>query len=516
MKELLIRHEVDGKIVNRFRIKPKSDLFTVGSSRKCNIRMLGEGIEPLHMCFESRGGKWYAIDLATETGTWVDNNPIVELEIIHDLNLKIGQHNLSVDLVEVSSFEVFQNQKKIDIQGEQLEVYQQIAVFFRGELTESFLRPPKEVVEIPYNAKKVNIPLPESDQWKEHVLGDLVVKNRLVRSSKFVSKEKTIWTIFPQELALPLAASFGATLLFFLMLYVVPKALSPDPGGLKENQYTKLMFDQKTIEKQKKKAQKIAKNLEKKPKRTKISKKPKAAPKQAKLQVKQALKQGKKPAPSRSNTKVDAKVRKIASKIKSAGLSSMVSKISERASSNARLIKSAGIKASQKGGGRAFASVGDVKKGSKIGSAATVGSFRVGGVSTKGEAGGSSVSSSLAGLSGRGIGTASVGAIDEETEVEGGLTAEQIARVVKKNIGAVRYCYERQLAANPNLYGKIKVEFVIAPTGRVMTQKIKSTTMNSKLVEGCILRKIKRWVFPLPKGGSEVAVSYPFYFKATR
>ena len=126
------------------------------------------------------------------------------------------------------------------------------------------------------------------------------------------------------------------------------------------------------------------------------------------------------------------------------------------------------------------------------------------------------VFSRLGGLSGTGIGSASVGAIEEETEVEGGLTADQIARVVKKNLGAVRYCYERQLVANPNLYGKIKVEFVITPTGKVSTQKIKSTTMKNALVEGCILRKIKRWAFPIPKGGTEVAVSYPFYFKSTK
>ena len=515
MKELLIKHELNGRVINRFRVRPvKKGVFTIGSSKNANIRILGQSIDPIHAGFELRDGQWSLLDLGSETGTWVDNDPIIENRVNKNLSIRIGEHSLSVEPVEVIKHKIFKEQKKIDLNGDEVAVYQQVAVFFQNELLESYLEAPKKDLKIPYGKGVLDIKAPVSADWVESKKGDYVVKNRLVRSPKFKNEDRTIWSLFPKDLARPFASAFGATFVFFLALYIIPKALNSDPGEIKDNQYTKLIFDQKTIEKQKKKAQKITKKLEKKKKPINVAKKQNRT--KGSKQIRNKKKQLAKLAPSRSNQKVNAKVSKVVSSIKASGLSSLVSKVSQRAAKNALVVKSKGFKASEDRGGRGFASINDVKKGAKLGAAAKLGSFRVAGVSTKGVAGGSAVSSRLGGLSGSGIGSASVGSLEEETEVEGGLTADQIARVVKKNLGAVRYCYERQLAANPNLYGKIKVQFVIAPTGKVSTQSIKSTTMNSALVEGCILRKIKRWAFPLPKGGTEVAVSYPFYFKSTK
>lgn len=516
MKELLIKHELNGKVINRFRVRAgfKTDVYTIGSSKKANIRILGDEISPLHAAFEVRGGVWRVFDLGSETGTWIENNPLVENRVEDSLSLKIGEHCLSVEPVAVMDDKVFKESKKIDVSGDDVAVYQQVAVFYHKKLIESYLEDPKTDLKVPYGKDVVSVKAPINSDWAEHAMGDYVVKNRLVRSAIFKNKEKSIWSVFPKDLVRPFGYAFASVFIFFMALYIIPKALNSDPGGIKENEYTKLIFDQKTIEKKRKKAIKLTKKLEKKKnvkKVAKVAQRTKASP-----QIKTRKKQLSKLAPSRSNKKINAKVSKVVSSIKASGLSSLVSKVSQRASSNARIIKSKGYKAASEKGGRAFASLSDVKKGAKLGAAAKLGSFRVAGVSTKGVAGGSTVSSRLGGLSGTGIGSATVGSLDEETEVEGGLTAEQIARVVKKNLGAVRYCYERQLAANPNLYGKIKVEFVISPSGKVTTQRIKSTTMKSALVEGCILRKIKKWAFPLPKGGSEVAVSYPFYFKSTK
>jgi len=38
--------------------------------------------------------------------------------------------------------------------------------------------------------------------------------------------------------------------------------------------------------------------------------------------------------------------------------------------------------------------------------------------------------------------------------------------------------------------------------------------MNNAVVEECIIRNIKRWVFFAPKGGGIVVVRYPFIFKS--
>ena len=102
----------------------------------------------------------------------------------------------------------------------------------------------------------------------------------------------------------------------------------------------------------------------------------------------------------------------------------------------------------------------------------------------------------------------------EETVIEGGLDRDVIADVIKRNLGQIRYCYERQLSSNPDLYGKLLVKFTIDAGGGVMEPKIDTSTLKSSLVEGCVLRRMAGWKFPLPKGGTQVRVSYPFLFKA--
>jgi len=519
VKELLIQHVTEGQVIKRFRVKPDSGFFTIGSSRTCDVRILGDDIDIVHACLEFKNGEWLLIDLCSETGTWINEENIVESIVSSKTDIRIGGHQLILDPVALESFNIFRNTKKISIEGKDAKIYQQVAVFYQDELWESHLHPSKKQTQVRYDKKYYDVPIPESAQWTEVELGELKVRTRLVKSSTFEAEEQSIWKLFPEDMIRPMGIALGSTIFLFLAMYLIPLALSSDPGKIDENQYTKLMFDQKTIEKQRKKAKQLAKKIAKPKQEKKDNKSKNVAKKKGPApppKVNAPRKKVASAAPSRSNLKVKAKVSKVANSIKAAGLSSLVNKVSKRAASSARLIKSSGIKAGSKDAGRAFASLTDLKKGGGIGSAAKTGAFRVGGVNTKGVAGGSSVSGSLGGLSGGTIGGASVSGLESETEIEGGLTADQIKSVVQKNIGAVRYCYERQLLANPELYGKIKVEFVISPQGKVITQKIKSSTMKSAMVEGCILRKIKRWNFPLPQGGTEVAVSYPFYFKSTR
>lgn len=114
-----------------------------------------------------------------------------------------------------------------------------------------------------------------------------------------------------------------------------------------------------------------------------------------------------------------------------------------------------------------------------------------------------------------GVGSASVGILDEESEIEGGLDKDVIARVINSQLGEIRYCYERQLAAEPDIYGKVVVRFSIDAGGTVNTQRVGLTTLRSAIVEGCILRRVASWKFPKPRGGTTVLVTYPFLFKST-
>ena len=40
-----------------------------------------------------------------------------------------------------------------------------------------------------------------------------------------------------------------------------------------------------------------------------------------------------------------------------------------------------------------------------------------------------------------------------------------------------------------------------------------STTTNTPELEKCIAGRVRTWVFPKPKGGGVVVVTYPFMFK---
>ena len=99
--------------------------------------------------------------------------------------------------------------------------------------------------------------------------------------------------------------------------------------------------------------------------------------------------------------------------------------------------------------------------------------------------------------------------------VRGSLDKELIRRVIKRHISQIRYCYERQLQVTPGLNGKVRIEWVITAQGRVRSTKVMESTMGNVQVERCMMRKIRTWLFPKPKGGGIVIVTYPWVLKPT-
>lgn len=94
----------------------------------------------------------------------------------------------------------------------------------------------------------------------------------------------------------------------------------------------------------------------------------------------------------------------------------------------------------------------------------------------------------------------------------GGLDRPDIARVMRRNEARFKYCYERQLQANPNLQGKLTIRFRIAPNGQVAGVGIDSSTLEDSAVESCVSKVTRTLSFPAPRGGGVVEVSYPFIF----
>jgi len=100
--------------------------------------------------------------------------------------------------------------------------------------------------------------------------------------------------------------------------------------------------------------------------------------------------------------------------------------------------------------------------------------------------------------------------------VRGSLSKEIIRRIIRRHINEVKYCYQRDLAQNPGLSGQVIVQFTVGATGQVVTSKIQSSTLHHSGVESCIAQAVRRWLFPRPKGGGIVIVSYPFVLKSVQ
>lgn len=98
--------------------------------------------------------------------------------------------------------------------------------------------------------------------------------------------------------------------------------------------------------------------------------------------------------------------------------------------------------------------------------------------------------------------------------VTGALSKEMIRRVIRRHRREVKYCYEQELIKNKSLSGRITIQFTISGTGRVAGAVPAGNTMGNAAVANCIVGKVRRWVFPEPKGGGIVVVKYPFVFSS--
>ena len=96
--------------------------------------------------------------------------------------------------------------------------------------------------------------------------------------------------------------------------------------------------------------------------------------------------------------------------------------------------------------------------------------------------------------------------------VNGTLDKEIIRRTVRRHLNEVKYCYEQALLTRPSLSGRIVVQFAIAPTGRVLSSVVQSSSLGVAAVDSCVVNAVKRWEFPQPDHGGLAVVSYPFSF----
>jgi hypothetical protein len=100
------------------------------------------------------------------------------------------------------------------------------------------------------------------------------------------------------------------------------------------------------------------------------------------------------------------------------------------------------------------------------------------------------------------VGTATVG---------GHLPPEVIQRIVRQNFGRFKLCYENGLRNNPNLQGRVAVNFVIGHEGEVSQAQSGGSDLPDAGVVSCVVRAFYGLSFPHPESGI-VTVSYPIVF----
>jgi hypothetical protein len=88
-----------------------------------------------------------------------------------------------------------------------------------------------------------------------------------------------------------------------------------------------------------------------------------------------------------------------------------------------------------------------------------------------------------------------------------------ILRVVNSRQRAITYCYEKELARNPELSGKVTLVWNIGLDGKVMKVWVGSSSLKNGQVESCMTRSVKRWKFTKPDGGI-CQIRFPFVFNS--
>ena len=94
--------------------------------------------------------------------------------------------------------------------------------------------------------------------------------------------------------------------------------------------------------------------------------------------------------------------------------------------------------------------------------------------------------------------------------IAGSLSKEVIRRHIRQKIAQIRFCYEKALASNETLSGRVQVMFMINGSGAVTSAVVKDSTLGNREAEQCIAGVVRRITFPSPEDRGTVIVTYPF------
>lgn len=466
---LILKQTTDDGRAKVWKLSQHKSRLSFGSSRKADLVSIDEKAEAFHAVFELRDNQWYCITFG------ITDEPACK-PVQNSLTISLPGSKLNF---EVHSREAFVHEKLHHLNLTGTEQKSLVMVTYKGQILETELAALGSNYDYYDGQQYEKIPLATSDEWQEVAKGQVLIKSRKISIQDHTELAKArAADVWDEKSKKSLAAVLGLTILLVGLSFLAPKSKTP------EAPVTKVMtsnFVVKSPAMKKKKTEAVN------------------------------------PVTVAQSAPASTGGGKASAAIKSAigiRISQLLGKVSAtEARTNNVLVTTKGIKAGEGASGRALAAVGKVESSGRNWNGESVG--KGGGIGTVGSGGGNGTKGLGGGLGQGKTGSGGVGLIEEESEIVGGLDREVIAQYIRTQLGQILYCYERQLSASPDLFGKIAVRFTIAGTGFVETQAINDTTLKSSSVENCILNKISKWKFPEPRGGTKVLVTYPFLFKST-
>lgn len=490
--ELLIEHIESNKSKRKLRVKKSSGAFLIGSSRSAQLKLSGKDISGCHAALKYRAPYWYVCDLnlnANSSSALLDQKKFTETKIEGQHILQIGSHQIR--LISSSNHDPLFSQSKIGGKW----THQQVVIRSATGVIETMIIE-KDMPLILNNAgEKLKLVPPTSGEWVVTEVGRRMIQQRLVFKPEAENPEKFR---FDQDVLKPMGI-FSA---IFVLLFFGFKLAKPSETKVEQvidKKSMDMIFNAKSIMKKREESKKLAQAA-------KVKRGGNEGAQQNNVVAKSSPDVSQAP-------QVTQKTTVALNNIRQSGLKSLIGKIAKRASKQGIMIAATGVTPEQQSG-RAFFSHGKSSVGGGGGAIKEGPSYKLGGVGTKGLGGGASNVGDGTSLVGGKAGQGEVALVDDETVIEGGLDKDVIADVIKHSIGQIRYCYERQLSADRNLYGKLIVKFDITGEGGVAGPRVDQSTLKNAMVEGCIMRRLSALKFPHPKGGTVVRVTYPFLFKA--
>jgi len=474
-----------------WKLRSEAGLATIGHSKHADLRTTGDSMKGIHGVFEFKNEHWYYInlDLHTQHGEMTPGK--TEICLDQEIELRIGTSTFVIRPLE-ARHPLFSQLDSLEISatGKDRHPYQLFTVFSGETLLETSLIPVHKNFTSQFDPHRTRLTPEKTTVWKKTQVGSLEISQRTVYLNRVEAMQRLpLSEMVDEEGRKSLIFTLSAAFLLALMFVLSPKHSSTEETLTAIPKSFPLEVKIKPPEKKK-----VA---EKPPQEKSVE-----APPPGKTQQAAAPK----------NAGGSSKAASLIKNLASGRISTLIGKVSATAARSSNVVVTSGIAAGTAPTGRALAALGSINRAGKDWSAEGQGTGIT--ISTNGKAGGRATAG-MGTLAAGGTGTNGVGLLEEEGEIVGGLDREVIAAYIRSRLGEILYCYERQLSATPDLYGKVGVRFTIMGDGAVQAQRVGETTLKSPPVEGCILQKISRWKFPVPEGGTKVLVTYPFLFKST-